>query len=261
MAKSHDRSVMLSGGTSMPLLGLGTWQLRGGRTYDAVRTAVDVGYRLIDTATMYDNEEHVGGAVRDSGVPRDEIFVTTKLPAENAGREHQTLERSLSLLGLDYVDLWLIHWPPGGGAAPNVWRELLAARDKGLARAVGVSNYSTAQIDELVDATGAAPEVNQVRWSPRLFDPSRVEHHRSRHVVLEGYSPFKASDLTNPVLLDIADAHGVTAAQVVLRWHIEHDFVAIPKSVTPERIAANFDIWGFSLSADELGRLDHLSRH
>ncbi len=258
---SHDRNVTLSGGTSVPLLGFGTWQLRGRQAYDSVRTALDVGYRHVDTAAAYANEDHVGAAVRDSGVPRDEVFVTTKLPAENAGREQQTLARSLDLLGLDYVDLWLIHWPPGGGAAPDVWRELLTARDKGLARAVGVSNYSAAQIDALIEATGSAPEVNQIRWSPRLYDPARVEHLRSRQVVLEGYSPFKASDLTHPVLLDVADAHGVTAAQVVLRWHVDHGFVTIPKSSTPERIASNFDIWRFALSADELARLDQLSRH
>ncbi len=240
----------------MPLLGFGTWQLRGQSAYDAVRVALDVGYRHLDTATMYRNEEQVGRAIADSGVDRSEIFVTTKLPAERVGRERATIEESLHKLGTDYVDLWLVHWPPAGDARPQTWRELLSVRDEGLARAVGVSNYSPGQVDELIEATGEAPAVNQIRWSPALYDPARLAHSRDRGVVLEGYSPFRASRLDAPVLRDIAAAHGVSPAQVILRWHVEHGVVVIPKSANPERIAANFDIWDFSLTADEVARLD-----
>lgn len=256
-----DRAtVTLSGGTEMPLIGLGTWQLNGAAGYNAIRRALELGYRHIDTATMYLNEAVVGRAVRDSGVPRSELFITTKLPPRNAGRERRTLDESRHDLGTDYVDLWLVHWPPRDRAAPETWREFIAARDEGLTRAIGVSNYRTAQIDELISATGQAPEVNQIRWGPTLYDARQVAESRERGVVLEGYSPFKTTNLRDPVLAGIATAHGVTPAQVVLRWHVEHGIVAIPKSAKPERLATNVDVFGFSLSADEVARIDALSR-
>jgi len=242
----------------MPLLGLGTWQARGRAAVEAVRTALDVGYRHIDTATMYGNEREVGRAVADSGVPRDDVFVTTKLPQGNAGRERETLEESLAALGVDRVDLWLIHWPPGGRARPDVWERLLELQEEGLARAVGVSNYSLAQLDELVAATGRAPAVNQIEWSPSLFDPGIVDGHRDRGVQLEGYSPLRTVNLRDPRLALIADAHGATPAQVVLRWHLEHEIVAIPKSTNPARIAENAAIFDFELTPDEVQRLDAL---
>jgi diketogulonate reductase-like aldo/keto reductase len=244
----------------MPLVGLGTWQMTGARCRAAVRSALEVGYRHIDTATMYRNEGEVGRAVRDSGVPREQVFITTKLPPGAAGRERRTLEGSLRALGMGYVDLWLVHWPPRGRALVSTWKELLAVRDQSLARAVGVSNYRTAQLDELTTATGEAPQVNQIPWAPSLYDDALLAEHRRRGVVLEGYSPFKNTDLRHPVLTEIAARHGVTPAQVVLRWHLDHEVVVIPKSATPERIATNFDVFGFSLSAEELRRIDSLSR-
>ena len=254
-------AVRLGRAGSMPLVGLGTWQMTGARCRAAVRSALEVGYRHIDTATMYRNEGEVGRAVRDSGVPREQLFVTTKLPPGAAGRARRTLQGSLRALGMDHVDLWLIHWPPRGRALVSTWRELLAVRDQGLARAVGVSNYRTAQLDELIGATGEAPQVNQIPWAPALYDAALLGEHRRRGVVLEGYSPFKNTDLRHPVLVEIATRHSVTPAQVVVRWHIEHGVVVIPKSATPERIAANFDVFGFSLTNEELGRLDRLSTH
>jgi 2,5-diketo-D-gluconate reductase A len=251
-------AVTLPRDVRMPLLGFGTWQASGRKAYESVRQALEVGYRHIDTATLYANEKEVGRAVRDSGVPRADIFITTKLPPERAGRERQTIDASLAALDTDYVDLWLIHWPPSRGAGVEIWREFLAVRDEGLARAVGVSNYSIRQIDELTGATGEAPAVNQIRWSPSLYDPGRLAAHRERGVAVEGYSPFKSTDLNDPVLARIAAAHRVTAPQVVLRWHIDHGVVVIPKSVTPERIRANFDVFGFSLSEDELRQIDAL---
>ena len=252
-------TVELDQKVAMPLIGLGTWQMTGARCQAAVRAALQVGYRHIDTATMYRNERDVGRAVRDSGVPRAEVFVTTKLPPGNAGRERRTLDDSLRALGMDYVDLWLVHWPPRGRALVSTWQELLAARDRGLARAVGVSNYSLAQLDQLAGTTGHMPQVNQIPWAPALYDPVLLQGHRRRGVVLEGYSPFKNTDLRHPVLTEIAARHGVTTAQVVVRWHVDHQVVVIPKSATPERIAANFDVFGFSLSEQELARIDGLS--
>jgi diketogulonate reductase-like aldo/keto reductase len=252
-------TVTLSGGVEMPLVGLGTWQLSGAAGYNAVRRALDVGYRHLDTATMYLNEAVVGRAVRDSGVPREDIFVTTKLPPARVGQARKTLDESLHDLGTDYVDLWLIHWPPRDGASPGTWQELIAARDARLARAIGVSNYSTAQIDELIAATGEAPAVNQIRWGPTLYDPRRLADSRERAVVVEGYSPFKTTNLRHQVLTEIAEAHGVTTAQVVLRWHLEHETVVIPKSARPERIAKNFDVFSFALKPDEVARINALS--
>jgi diketogulonate reductase-like aldo/keto reductase len=248
--------VTLSPGVAMPLLGFGTWMLRGRDGYEAVRYALEVGYRHIDTATMYRNEAEVGRAVRDSGVPREEVFVTTKIPSGNAGRERATIAASLRALGSDYVDLWLIHSPPLAGAGLAMWRELVAARDKGLARAVGVSNYSIDQIDQLTGSTGQTPAVNQIPWSPGWHDPQTLAAHRDRAVALEGYSPIKGTRLDHPVLVEIASRHRVTPAQVVLRWHLEHRITVIPKSANRERIAANADLFGFALDAGEVARID-----
>ena len=245
-------------GGDIPLLGLGTWQSEGDDCYRAVRHALDVGYRHIDTATMYGNEEQVGRALAASGVPRQDVFLTTKLRPADVGREHETLAQSLRLLGTDYLDLWLIHWPPSGDASPWVWAELLAARNVGLVRSVGVSNYSVDQLDILSEQTGETPAVNQIPWGPDDYDPQVVEQHAKRGVVLEGYSPFKRTNLDSPALQAVARAHGVSTAQVVVRWHLDHGFVVIPKSVTPARIEANFDVTGFSLTPDVLASIDAL---
>ncbi len=252
-------TVSLAQGGAIPLLGFGTWQMHGDEAYDAVRAALDVGYRHIDTATMYRNEAEVGRALRESGVPREDVFLTTKLPPERAGSERQTIEEGLSGLGVDAVDLWLIHWPPNG-AGVDTWRAMLALREEGLARAVGVSNYSPEEIDELIDATGEAPAVNQIKWSPFLFDRARLEHSRERGVVLEGYSPFRSADMDDPVLAEIGRKHGRTPAQIILRWHLQHEIVVIPKSARRERIEANFDVDGFALDDDEIARIDALGR-
>ncbi len=253
-------TVPLRGGGTLPLVGLGTWQMTGQECYRAVRHALEVGYRHLDTATMYRNEREVGRAVRDSGIPRQDVFVATKLHPRDAGRERKTLEASLRELGMEYVDLWLVHWPPTRGASPQVWKQFLALRDEGMARAVGVSNYDLAELDELERATGEAPQVNQIRWGPTLYDAHELEEHRRRDVVLEGYSPFKTTDLRHPVLADMARRLGVTPAQVVVRWHVEHGVVVIPKSATPERIQSNFGVFGFSLDDEDVRRIDGLSK-
>lgn len=251
-------SVALPGGHAMPLLGFGTWQIHGKAAYDAVRDALEAGYRHIDTATMYGNESEVGRALTDSGVPRDEIFVTTKLPPDRAGQENATLQASLDALGLNTIDLWLIHWPPSRRASVPVWEQFIAARDAGRVTSIGVSNYGPGEIDELVAATGETPAVNQIRFGPALYDAKLIAEHRERGVVVEGYSPFKTTDLHDEVLTRIAATHGVDPARVVLRWHIQHEIVVIPKSKTPERIAGNANLDGFTLTADEMGEIDAL---
>jgi 2,5-diketo-D-gluconate reductase A len=251
-------AVTLTGAITMPVVGFGTWQLQGSAGYEAIRYALEVGYRQIDAATMYGNEAEVGRALRDSGLDRRDLFVTTKLPPGNAGRERATITASLRALGTDYVDLWLVHWPPRGRAAPRTWDAFLAAREDGLARAVGVSNYGIDEIDELIAATGQAPAVNQIPWSPFRHNPRLLTAHRERDVLVAGYSPLKGTNLRDAALARIADRHGVTPAQVVLRWHVEHGIPVIPRSAHRERIAANFDLLGFCLTAGETARLDVL---
>ena len=253
-------ALPLPSAPAMPVLGFGTWQIRGESAYQAVRAALDAGYRHLDTATMYGNQDEVGRALADSGVPRDEVFVTTKLPPERAGRERATLTESLRQLRVEAVDLWLIHWPPSRGRSVRVWQEFVELRDAGLARNIGVSNFDLDEIDELTKATGETPSVNQIRFGPTLWDPALVEGHRARGVVVEGYSPFKTTNLHDPALTRIAELHGVDAARVVLRWHVQHEIVVIPKSKTAARIATNFDISGFQLTDEEMQAIDRLAR-
>jgi 2,5-diketo-D-gluconate reductase A len=254
-------TVALPHGAKMPMIGFGTFQLRGEVAYRSVRHALDVGYRHIDTAVMYGNHAEVGRAIRDSGIDRADVFLTSKWNTRRAGigKETQALERALDSLGLDYLDLWLIHFPLSDEPLLKTWEQFLQLRDRGMIRAAGVSNYSTPKLDELTDHTGQAPEVNQIKISPKGFDPSRIADLRDRDVAVEGYSPLKGANLNDPVLTEIAEGHRVTAAQVVLRWHLEHDIIVIPRSAVPERIEANFALATFLLSVAEIGRIDKLS--
>jgi len=238
--------------------GLGTWQLTGSRGYQAIAYALELGYRHIDTATMYGNESEVGRAVRDSGVDRGEVFITTKLRPGDAGRARATLADSLSALRTDHVDLWLVHWPPRGRASVPLWREFLALRDEGKCRSVGVSNYSIAQIDELIAATGERPAVNQIPWSLPQYDPALLAAHADRGVHVEGYSPLKGTRLRDPVLAEIAAKYDVSPAQVVLRWHLQLGITVIPKSARPERMASNLRLFGFALTPEEMDRLNRV---
>jgi 2,5-diketo-D-gluconate reductase A len=242
----------------MPLLGFGTWQITGREALQAVTSAVEAGYRHIDTATVYGNEREVGSALRAVGTDRDSLFVTTKLPPHRRGAEPETLRSSLESLGTDHVDLWLIHWPPNDGVGIDLWKALVRARDEGQARDIGVSNYSLAQIDELVATTGVSPAVNQIEWSPKLFDASILAGHRERGVVLEGYSALRGGTLEHPVIVEIAERLTRTPAQVIIRWHLEHNVVVIPKSRSRERILSNADVGGFELSAEDVRALDSL---
>jgi 2,5-diketo-D-gluconate reductase A len=250
-------SAPLAGGGAIPLLGFGTWRLHGDAAREATAAALEVGYRHIDTATMYANEGEVGAALRESGVPRTEVFITTKLPPERAGKERATLEDSLSALGVDQVDLWLIHWPPGGPGV-SVWREFIRAREDGLTTAIGVSNYSLEQLDALTAATGVTPAINQIKWGPFLYHDRVAEGHRDRGVVLEGYSPFRSGPLDNRQLVSIAASLGRTVQQVIVRWHLQHGFVVIPKSAHRERIIDNADVAGFELTEEQMRAIDAL---
>jgi diketogulonate reductase-like aldo/keto reductase len=250
----------LPSGARMPLLGFGTWQITGEDAVTATRAALDAGYRHLDTATIYGNEAEVGRALRHSGVAREEVFVTTKCPPDLAPEAPQRLEDSLRLLGTEYVDLWLIHWPGDGGVWTDLWRTFVRARDKGLVRDIGVSNFPLGLVDEVTDATGTKPAVNQVKWRPALFDRAVVQGHAERGIVLEGYSALRGGTLEDPTVRAIAEAHGRTPAQVVVRWHLQHGIVVIPKSTKVGRIRSNADVGGFTLTEQEMAELDALGR-
>jgi diketogulonate reductase-like aldo/keto reductase len=253
--------VTLPGGGQLPQIGFGTWKLRNDQARDAVLAALEHGYRHLDTATMYANEAEIGQALTASGLDRSEVFVTTKIRPSDAGKARAILTQSLRALGTDYLDLWLVHWPPSHqGESRQLWNELLEVKAEGLARDVGVSNYSLPELDDLIRHSGQAPAVNQIDWGPSMFDPRVLAGHAERGIAVEGYSSLKNTKLDDPVLAKIAAAHGVTAAQVVLRWHLEHDITVIPKSARPDRIAINFDLLGFSLTAAEVASIDSLAR-
>jgi 2,5-diketo-D-gluconate reductase A len=244
----------------MPMVGFGTWKLRNDQARDAVLDALAAGYRHLDTATMYANEAEVGQALADSGVDRAEVFVTTKIRPSDAGKERSVLGRSLRALQTDYLDLWLVHWPPSRTAdSRQLWNALLEVQAEGLVKDVGVSNYGLPELDDLIRSSSQAPAVNQIDWGPTLFDPRVLAGHAERGIAVEGYSSLKNTDLGNPVLAKIAAAYGVTPAQVVLRWHLEHDITVIPKSARPDRIMANLDLFGFTLTAAEVAGIDGLA--
>ena len=255
-----DQTLTLRGGSTIPLLGFGTWQITGEDAVRATTAALEAGYRHLDTATVYGNEAEVGRALAESGVRRDEVLVTTKCPPDNAGRELDTLKKSLELLRLDHVDLWLIHWPGEGSVNTDMWKAFVEARDAGLTKEIGVSNFDAALIDEVTKATGETPAINQVKWSPLLFDAQTVSEHREREVMLEGYSALRGGTLDHPTITEIAERLNRTPAQVIIRWHLQHETVVIPKSVNADRIRSNADVGGFELTDENLATIDGLGK-
>jgi 2,5-diketo-D-gluconate reductase A len=252
-------AITLTSGAQMPMIGFGSWPLRAAEARDAVLAALDAGYRHIDTATAYENEDAIGEAIRDSGLPRSELFITTKLRPADAGREEDTLRESLRKLGTDYLDLWLHHGPVKPAENQQIWAAMLKLQAAGHVRDIGVSNYSTAELDDVIQSSGRAPAVNQVLWNPGCYDPAVLADHAERGIAFEGYSPLRHTSLDDPVLTQIGSAHGVTAAQVVLRWHLEHDVTVIPRSGQPDRITANIDLLGFALTPEQTAAIDGLA--
>jgi diketogulonate reductase-like aldo/keto reductase len=247
----------LPSGAEMPTLGLGVWQMEEGEeTERAVQWALELGYRHIDTAAMYRNERSVGSAIRGSAVPRDEVFVTTKLiPAREdpAGALRESLDR----LGFDYVDLYLIHWPRGDFVAQ--WQELETLRAQGLARDIGVSNFGRRELDALVKAGAQVPAVNQCHVSPLRHDLALLELCRARGIVFEAYSPLEQGvGPRNRTVVQVAERVGRTPGQVMIRWAIQHGTVVIPKSSRRERIEENGQVFDFELDADAMAALDGL---
>lgn len=254
-------AVHQNDGTAMPLLGFGTYQIpNGGACYRAVRHALDAGYRHIDTAALYGNEEDVGRAVRDSGIARAELYVTTKLWNADQGYDSalRAFERSLKRLGLDYVDLYLVHWPEPGKRADS-WRALEEIRKRGHCRSIGVSNYTVRHLEELLRSAQVMPVNNQVEFSPFLYQRKLLEFCAAKGISLTAYCPLTHGEkLDHPAIAQIGAKHGKTGAQVLLRWALQHNVVAIPKSARNERIEENAALYDFELDANEMARLDAL---
>ena len=251
-------NVTLNNGVEMPILGFGVYQVPPEDTERVVGEALEVGYRHIDTAAGYRNEKEVGWALRSSGIPRDELFVTTKLwiQAPGEGNARRALEKSLERLGLDHLDLYLIHQPFGD--VYSFWRALEQANAEGLTRAIGVSNFYPDRLVDLAENNDITPAVNQIETHPYFQRQADQEVMRDRGVQIESWGPFAEgrNDLfTDPVLAEIGAAHDASVAQVVLRWLIQREVVVIPKSVRRERMAENFDVFGFTLTDDEMGRI------
>lgn len=255
-------TVSLRDGASMPQLGFGVFTIPDDEVGAAVTTALEAGYRSIDTASIYGNERGVGAALAASGLPREQLFVTTKVWNDDQGpvATRAALARSLELLGLDHVDLYLIHWPvPGRGQMLATWRTLVELQAEGLTRSIGVSNFEPHHLEAVIDDSGVVPAVNQIELHPRLAQAELRAVHQRLEIVTESWAPLgKAQLLSDPVIGEVAEQHGVSPAQAVLRWHLQHGLVAIPKSVHPSRIRENLDVLGFELTARDMAALDAL---
>jgi diketogulonate reductase-like aldo/keto reductase len=256
-------SVPLNTGATMPQLGFGVFQVPPQKTAEVVHTALDAGYRSIDTAAMYRNEDGVGDALRTHGLPREEVFVTTKLdnPSHKSGDVERAFERSLELLGLDHVDLYLIHWPlPGADRYVEAWSTMEKFAEDGRAKAIGVSNFQISHLRRLFDETTVVPAVNQVELHPYFPQDELRAFHAEHGIVTEAWSPLGQGGelLEEPTIVGIAEKYGVTPAQAVLRWHVQLGNVTIPKSVTPERIRSNLDVFGFELADDDVDAISGL---
>ena len=250
---------VLSTGATMPMVGLGVWQMADGpECVDAVKAALELGCRHLDTAQDYGNEASVGQGIEESGVPREDIFLTTKFHPEQSDPAAEA-EQSLRRLGVDQVDLYLIHWPQGGPTW--AWPGMERALERGYTRAIGVSNFSVRELDALMAEAGTPPAVNQVQFSPLEYRRALLASCQERGVVLEAYSPLGVGwHLANPTVTRLAALLGRTPAQVLLRWCVQHDVPAIPKTVHPARMEENLGIFDFVLSVEQMAELDGLDR-
>lgn len=259
-------TVTLRNGAEMPRLGLGTWPMDDATAETTVATAIELGYRLVDTAENYRNEVGVGRGLKASGVPREELFVTTKFNKRWHGVDlvAEAYERSLDRLGLDYIDLLLVHWPnPDQDRYVEAVRGLARLLEAGRLRAIGTSNFKPAHLERVIAETGIVPDVNQIQLSPTVTRESARAYHAEHGIVTQSWSPIggQSNDvLREPVVVEVAERHGRTPAQVVLRWHMELGLTTVPKSENPERLRQNLDIFDFSLSAEEVAAISGLDR-
>lgn len=260
------QNITLNDGHEIPILGLGTFRAKGEDSYNAVKHALSCGYRHIDTAVVYGNEEEVGRGVADSEVPREEIFVTTKVwnTAHTTEAATTMIDESLSRLGTDYVDLLLVHWPGSYERNLAVWRAMEAAADAGKVRSVGISNFNIHHVDALLKDARIVPAVNQMECHVGLQNTRLQEYLQPRGIYLQAYAPFKSQHISevleNEVLREVGAAHGKSATQVTLRWMIQREIIALPKSVTPSRIEENLDVFDFELTGEQMKAIRKLNR-
>lgn len=259
-------TIPLLHGATIPQLGFGTSPMDDATAERAVATAIEAGYRLVDTAENYANERGVGRGLRASGVPREELFVTTKFNKRWHGVElaAEAFQRSADRLGLDYIDLLLIHWPnPRQDRYVQAWQGLANLLEQGRVRAIGTSNFKPSHLERIIAETGVVPDVNQIQLSPSVTRADARAYHAERGIVTESWSPLGgggADELRHPVVIELAERYGRTPAQIVLRWHIELGLVAIPKSATPERIRQNIEIFDFSLTPADVAAISALDQ-
>ncbi|KJM66296.1 2,5-didehydrogluconate reductase A [Pluralibacter gergoviae] len=261
---THPTVIKLHDGNVMPQLGLGVWKAGNEDVVNAIHKALEVGYRAIDTATMYKNEEGVGKAIQTASVPRDELFVTTKLWNDDQRRPADALQESLDKLKLDYLDLYLIHWPdPALDRYVEAWQGLIKLREQGLVKSIGVCNFQAPHLQRLIDETGVTPVINQIELHPLMQQRQMQVWNANHKIQTESWSPLAQGGegvFDQAIIRRLADKYGKTPAQVVIRWHLDSGLVVIPKSVTPSRIAENFDVWDFRLDKEELAEIAKLDQ-
>lgn len=259
---TDQTSITLNDGRSIPQVGLGVWRVPDAVATDAVGEALKVGYRHVDTAAIYENENGVGKGLRAAGVARKDVFVTTKLWNENQGFDKtlKAFDESLERLGLDHVDLYLIHWPsPARGLYVETWKAFVRLNEEGRATSIGVSNFTAEHLDRLIGETGVTPVLNQIELHPRFQQRALREAHAERGIATQSWSPLGQGQLlSDPLIAELARKHGKTPAQVVIRWHIDNGLVVIPKSVTPSRITENLDVFDFKLDESDLSAIGGL---
>jgi 2,5-diketo-D-gluconate reductase A len=258
--------IPLNDGNAIPQLGFGVWRLEEAEAPRVVGAAIDAGYRHIDTAQGYENEAGVGQAIRSASVSRDELFITSKLRNGHQGydRALTSLDESLERLQLDYLDLFLIHWPaPKHDRYVETWSALVEAQKSGKVKSIGVSNFLPEHLQRIIDETGVAPAVNQLELHPAYQQRDIREFHRDRDIQIECYSPLGGKDtglFENPAIVEIGEKYGKSPAQVIIRWHVQQNLIVLPKSSQPERAAENFDVWDFTLSAEDVAQIDRMDR-
>ncbi|UYZ14597.1 MULTISPECIES: aldo/keto reductase [Brevibacillus] len=263
MATHIGDSTVLNNGVSMPWLGLGVYKANEGEEVQrAVRTAIEVGYRSIDTAAIYENETGVGTAIKDSGIARDQLFITTKVWNADQGYETtlKAFNESMKKLRLEYLDLYLVHWPVKEKYL-ETWKALEKLYREGYVRAIGVSNFQVHHLEELRKVSEIVPAVNQVECHPLLTQRELRAYCKENGIQLEAWSPLMKGNLDLPLLIELSEKYGKTPAQVVLRWHLQNGVVVIPKSVTPERIRQNADVFDFTLSGEDMERISALNQN